>query len=881
MSHQAMIARPVAERVVRAFGVLFAPYAAARKGIALLAGVVLVAGAVAPARGGWAGLYKYLYGPNEEVIMEVGSIDFYPADFWGNCTACPPTGQCDSWAGVNITALVYVVRHDAVSGTEHVALDPLKVIPERQLVQPSSTSGFIDEPIEQTGPDGPLLPGTYDIIFDECEDHYFDPDKDAIVATFMVGYVNIEFIDPNPDLLADGEIITDWDTLGTYVPDAEINQLVADGVTRLLLRVPDLPESGDVTFRLLDDGGQLSSEIGTLGEVGSTGGGSEITVSAHEMSDGSFTAFAVLTGPVDFVAAVGGENSPSRSIQVQAEYQPSSGGEVPPGTESAVLYRPPVVLVHGLWSSAGTWGWEIQSDPRFPVVYAVDYSGTHADHFIRNVDKPRKGIETAVDTMRLMGIAATQADVFGHSMGGLLSRMYASNMLGDYIRDDNYRAGDIHKLITVDTPHFGSPLADYLLDEDGHRTLIGRILSFLGCMECGAVSDLKPDSPAITGLRGVSLPVHAIAGKGGSDAMEAALIGTLPSAGRIILTVLDFFGVLGDVFPPAYQHDVIVGRLSQEGGLGTGSPATSIVGLDLLVPSYGIHTTVTHESYVSDIAADLLVAPTDSSQFASGFGGGSPRPAPAPNLPDWNTRDDALAITSPAAGTTIEPGQPLSVTVEPLGDYVPARVLVVCAEDAVIDEEAPFEVTLDITPDAIGELTVQAYAFDANEVMAEATPVSVTVVPNATLTSLRVLPVIISLYGYAPTQQLQVIGQFDDGVERDVTAAVLGTTYESSDTCRLTVNAEGLLTGHHTGYATVQIANGPISRTVWVHVAGTPGDFDADGDVDLGDLSSLLAAYGTCVGDETFNPDADLDRSGCVDLADLSALLAVYGTSCP
>lgn len=57
-----------------------------------------------------------------------------------------------------------------------------------------------------------------------------------------------------------------------------------------------------------------------------------------------------------------------------------------------------------------------------------------------------------------------------------------------------------------------------------------------------------------------------------------------------------------------------------------------------------------------------------------------------------------------------------------------------------------------------------------------------------------------------------------------------------------------------------------------------PGDIDGDGDVDLSDLATLLAAYGTCVGDHDFNPAADLDADGCVDLSDLAALLGNYGT---
>ncbi len=51
-----------------------------------------------------------------------------------------------------------------------------------------------------------------------------------------------------------------------------------------------------------------------------------------------------------------------------------------------------------------------------------------------------------------------------------------------------------------------------------------------------------------------------------------------------------------------------------------------------------------------------------------------------------------------------------------------------------------------------------------------------------------------------------------------------------------------------------------------------PGDIDNDGDVDIFDLSRLLADYGTS------DPDSDLDGSGEVDIFDLSLLLANYGS---
>jgi hypothetical protein len=57
----------------------------------------------------------------------------------------------------------------------------------------------------------------------------------------------------------------------------------------------------------------------------------------------------------------------------------------------------------------------------------------------------------------------------------------------------------------------------------------------------------------------------------------------------------------------------------------------------------------------------------------------------------------------------------------------------------------------------------------------------------------------------------------------------------------------------------------------------TAGDLDGDGDIDLSDLATLLAHYGTSAG--ASYADGDIDGDGDVDLTDLSSLLSVYGTT--
>lgn len=225
-----------------------------------------------------------------------------------------------------------------------------------------------------------------------------------------------------------------------------------------------------------------------------------------------------------------------------------------------IILRPPVVMIHGLWDNWQTWnnfkplvsgpgtvdgrfyvgrvsydtpiGPSIfSSDPPYAQVQLQNATANslgfafNAPSVLARTDYWIDNFKNGMNPARLPA-ASIQADIVAHSMGGDIARTMV--LQAGFLSDDTFGQGSIHKLITIDTPHLGSPLAAMLVspqEEEGCiedtilpsvRHFVFNSVSFGGITSIpGAIGDLSPSSK---GLRDIAngnqhpLPTALIAG---------------------------------------------------------------------------------------------------------------------------------------------------------------------------------------------------------------------------------------------------------------------------------------------------------------------------------------------------------------------------------
>jgi hypothetical protein len=348
-----------------------------------------------------------------------------------------------------------------------------------------------DGPTQLTVPSGAtqLLLGVNDVYF-----------TDNIGAWTVKVEAPVQLVDPISDLLNGPAVVRPGDTTagGDFGTDllATKGRIVqgvsADGVSQTVLRISAANPGDQYTLTLMNDRGnpsQSPSEDGALGSPGDTAfSQNQVTVTAVATTSNDSFAFAVYQAPKDFFRSAADDSAASRQVSIQI--QPLSGGAA--ASAKITILRPLVMLIHGIWSGpTATWGnfTPLITDNRFTIAkakYDFDASGlitastptytpailqhaqTNSFGFAYNAHFVLLQLRVALDVFRNGGnqgaipVAAVQADIIAHSLGGPIAR--ASVLQSGYLSDTTFGQGPIHKIITIDSPHLGTPLATAGLD---------------------------------------------------------------------------------------------------------------------------------------------------------------------------------------------------------------------------------------------------------------------------------------------------------------------------------------------------------------------------------------------------------------------------------
>lgn len=638
-------------------------------------------------------------------------------------------------------------------------------------------------------------------------------DSIAILDDLSMSAATIHLAAPETDLSpaqsGPGDVLINCVAPPVPVP---VDGSVADGATRLLITV-QTPGSGHVEYSMF--GSSAPEDGGFIEYFDSEDRLNQIVVPVVNRL--GQTLYLV---PIDFNRG-GDEGVAERFVTVRAEYIPNDGS---PGFVTFLqpkLKRPGVVFAHGLWSNPeDAWGETpllmhpfVLQDGAITFRRA-DYVETNAAHFETNRLMLDTWLAQVCTDLRGEGLAMRQADVIGHSMGGILGRVYEAN-----------RPTLINRLITVNTPHLGSPWANSLLtlrdSLDVRVRLITRgIFAAMGkSLTEGAIDDLAVGSDALAAIPATPVPSHAMVGVGGKFITDPIIDGAVAGPA---LPVLWFFGQRpSDIFDSP-EHDLVVGRDSQIGGIAPGS-FSFFEGF----PS-SLHWNATKSASYSDrilttSGVSLLNAQTDGLLYDE-----FPSPSvvqatfPALDRVAPTTQDEfdfpVLVIANPGDEAVFFSGESFTVTVDAPADFDAQRVLVVTGAHVQGLESAPFSGDFEIPLEFVGALEMTAFATDDLGGFAVSESISLLIEAPADLLGIEITTPDPTIFPFESQRQISVSGFYDDGVRRNITDASTGTVYASSDPSVATVSEGGMITPIEEGLTTVIAQNGSFQDSITVRV---------------------------------------------------------------
>lgn len=487
------------------------------------------------------------------------------------------------------------------------------------------------------------------------------------------------------------------------------------------------------------------------------------------------------------------------------------------------FYRTPIAFIHGFYGQQSTFetmcndlllfdrypaDWSLASGS--PLLWRADYSATSTQRFLAN----RKVVKNAIDSVIVQaienGYSCGKAAVVGHSMGGVLSRLYLQSL-----NNVTYR-NDMNRLITLNTPHYGTQLVNYCATFPAPPvpSLCNWGYSLLGLVggELGAVKDLGVDSDPIERLNSFpQIPTIPCA------TWSSDQVGDQDGLGQALrLGFLYAFSPLGHNIYDSEAHDLVVPLSSQQSGMGLYAPVEEQWHI-------GSARNVDNLDAIQNI---LDVDPTGPSYSQTGFPQGSLTYASgsqADHVRAGSKGMDQAEILNPMDGTSFAPSEIVTVEISSSPNITDLVLFVTGSSvspitiDTVITSQIT-EVSFQVPANAIGTLDLFVLGGDGSDWTASDDgfiTIASTVVPD----SIQCAPQVVSLpLGIA--QHIQTNGYFGSAMPTSLYGtAALNIVYDSG---YLMHDGGGNFQSLSVGTTTVVFEYLGMTDTVLISIADDP-----------------------------------------------------------
>jgi V8-like Glu-specific endopeptidase/pimeloyl-ACP methyl ester carboxylesterase len=604
----------------------------------------------------------------------------------------------------------------------------------------------------------------------------------------------VEIVPPDPATHFTTEL--NWNTL--LNPGSPVG-VVADGISSLkikLNRTAGIITINNINVELQTVSGQAAGALGMVGNTIQTASSSSCSLTNPSGNQWIFYFVAP-----DVYTTNTSDNSKLRQIKAVITISVGSpgSGDCYKLERIIEIIRPPVLLIHGLKSNQTCFESlrnDMVSSGRYYAdqVKCVDYSWSNTWAFAENVNVVYWNLRFIKSDWQKNGFEVKKVDIVGHSMGGVISRLYLQSSDFDT---------DIHKLITVNTPHSGSQGANLLFD-------LPQLVRSLFGFDYPAVYDLRVNSNATRNfLNGPQRNIHKVP----SHAIKTQKVFSLdpvftsdPYYAALDFALKKFNTTVSDIFNG--PSDLVVADSSQMGGLNTYS---------LIANEW--HIGSPQNSLVKARIRDLLEQSSTGGSFStSGFN---------PPILNWNPQNtklqsnpnDSVTIIHPLPGMIVSNGQIINIQIHGTAAIHTLFLHVQESNDSVFVVDTitnNLNINYTVPQYVCGRLDILAFGLDSfgnDYVDSSYVIVQPTGTPDSIFISYPIDSLVVSqgLYG-----NIFVSCQYSNGIVRDITT--LPQVQYTHHTNKTSLISQGVFKGKQQGKDTITVSYGGLSVNLPVHV---------------------------------------------------------------